>query len=122
MTMALCFTCGHTKFGAICPCPECGIASTGDMNLDIAFSDHRLSVATLGAFGEVVRAIRRVCEDDQLRFWSFIRFVSVNHPDVLGVNMPPEQQAACDAVLTRAHPPPVAVEESEQARYLRDRG
>ena len=112
MTMALCFNCGHTKFGAICPCPECGTASTGDMNLDIAFSDHRLSVATLGAFGEVVRAIRRACDDDHLRFWSFIRFVSVNHPDILGVDQPPEQRAACDAVLADAHPPPVVLEAS----------
>lgn len=117
--MALCFSCGHTKFGAICPCPECNVTSTGDMNLDIAFSDHRMSVATLGAFGDVVRAIRRVCDDDQLRFWSFIRYVSVNHPDVLGVNQSPEQQSACDAVLARAHPPPVSVEESPRNRFCR---
>lgn len=112
MTMALCFNCGRTKFGAICPCPECSIASTGDMNLDITFSDHRMSVATIGAFGEVVRAIRRVCVDDQLRFWSFIRYVSVHHSDILSVEQPPEQLAACDAVLARAQPPQVAVEES----------
>lgn len=120
MTMALCFNCGHTKFGAIVPCPECSVASTGDMNLDIAFSDHRMSVATLQAFGEVVRAIRRVCDDAPLRFWSFIRFVSVNHPDVLGVQMPPEQQSECDAVLIRAHPPAVVFEESEEARFMRE--
>ena len=116
MTMALCFHCGHTKFGAICPCPECSVASTGDINLDIAFSDHRMSVATLGAFGEVVRAVRRVCDDDQLRFWAFIRYVSVHHPDVLGVELPADQRAACDAVLARAHPPPVVVEESAMRR------
>jgi hypothetical protein len=121
VTMALCFNCGHTKFGAICPCEECGVATTGDMNLDIAFSDHRLSVATLGAFGAVVRAIRRVCDDDTLRFWSLIRFVSVHHPDILGVSMPPEQAAACDAVLARTQPPPVVVEESPQARLFRER-
>jgi len=120
MTMALCFNCGHTKFGAIVPCPECNVGSTGDMNLDIAFSDHHISVATIGAFGEVVRAIRRVCEDDQVRFWSFIRFVSVNHSEILGVQMPPEQAAECDSVLARAHPPPVAVEESERERFMRE--
>jgi hypothetical protein len=120
MTMALCFNCGHTKFGAICPCPECTVASTGDMNLDIAFSDHRMSVATIEAFGKVIRALRPVCADDQLRFWSFIRFVSVNYSDVLGVEMPPEREAACDAVLARANPPPVVVEESERARYMRE--
>jgi hypothetical protein len=120
MTMALCFNCGHTKFGAICPCTKCDVASTGDFNLDITFSDHKLSVASLAAFGEVVRAIRRVCEDDQLRFWSFIRFVSVNHSDILGVEMSPEQQAECDAVLARANPPPVLIEESERARFMRE--
>ena len=120
--MALCFNCGHTKFGAICPCPECGVASTGDMNLDITFSDHRMSVATLGAFGEVVRAIRRVCDDDQLRFWSVIRYVSVHHSDILGVEQPPEQQAACDAVLARARPAAVEVEESGLRRARQSSG
>lgn len=119
MTMALCFNCGETKFGAICPCPQCGVNSTGDMNLDIAFSDHWLSVATLGAFGEVVRAIQRVCDDNQLRFASFLRFVSVNHTSILSVTLPPEQQAACDAVLAQAAPPVVVVEESERALALR---
>ena len=119
MTMALCFNCGYTKFGAICPCPECSVASTGDMNLDIAFSDHRLSVATLGEFGEVIRAIHRVCDEDQLRFWSFIRYVSVNHPEVLGVEQPPEQQVECGAVLARADPPPVSIEESGIRRAVR---
>lgn len=120
MTLALCFNCGHTKFGAICPCEECLVATTGDMNLDIAFSDHRLSVATLGAFGAVVRAIRRVCDDDKLRFWSFVRFVSIHHPDILGVSMPPEQAAACDAVLARAQPTPVVVEEPDRVQPLRE--
>lgn len=120
MTMALCFNCGHTKFGAICPCPECQVSSTGDISLDIAFSDHRMSVATIGAFGKVIQAIRKVCDNDQLRFWTFIRYVSVHHDTILGVQLPPEQQAECDAVLARADPPLVAVEESESSRYLRE--
>ena len=120
MTWALCINCGETKFGAICPCPECGVASTGNMNLDIAFSDHRLSRETLAAFGEVVRAIRRVCDDDPTRFWSFVYYISTNHPDILTVNLPAEQQSLCASVLTRAGPPPVAVEESERARFMRE--
>ena len=56
------------------------------MNLDIALGDHRLSVATLGAFGEFIRAIRRVCDEDQLRFRSFIPFVSVDRPGMLCVD------------------------------------
>lgn len=110
MTMALCFNCGHTKFGAICPCPKCNVASSGDMGLDIAFSDHRLPVKTLEAFGDVVRAIRRVCdEDDALRMWAFLRYVSTRHPEILTVEQPPEQRAKCDDVLARADPPPVAM-------------
>jgi hypothetical protein len=119
MTTALCFNCGATKFGAICPCPKCSIASSGDMNLDITFSDHRMSEATLEAFGEVIRAIQRECPDDQLRFWSFIRYVSARHPEILGVTMPAEQQAECDAVLARANPPTIPIEESDRVRLMR---
>jgi hypothetical protein len=120
MTWALCFNCGATKFGALCPCPECAFASTRDTDLDIAFSDHRLSQDTLKGFGAVVASIRRVCDDDQLRFWSFLHYVSTRHPEILGVTMPAEQRDRCEAVVARANPPPVTVEESEQARVLRD--
>lgn len=109
MTMALCFNCGQTKFGAICPCPDCSVASTGDISLDIAFSDHHLSIAALESFGDVVRAIHRVCDDDELRFWSFIRYVSLHHTDILGVELAPEQRKECDEVLARAQPPSVSV-------------
>lgn len=118
MTWALCLNCGATKFGAICPCPDCGVASTGDMNLDIAFSDHHLSVSTLEGFGGVVRAIREVCGDDELRFWSFIHHVSQHHPDVLGVTLSADQFDRCAEVIARANPPPVEVEESDEARIL----
>jgi hypothetical protein len=90
------------------------------MNLDIAFSDHRLSEDTLKAFGAVVASIRRVCDDDQLRFWSFIHYVSTRHPDILGVKMPTEQIERCEAVVARANPPPVTVEESERGKMLRE--
>jgi hypothetical protein len=115
MTIALCFNCGRTKFGAICPCPDCLVNSTGDMGLDIAFSDHHMSTRTLEAFGRVVKAIARVCDDDQLRFWSFIRYVSVHHPSILGVKLSPEIEAECDAVLARALPPAVVVEEPDRS-------
>lgn len=113
MTWALCLNCGATKFGAICPCPECQVTSTGDMNLDIAFSDHRMSKATLGAFGEVVRSLGRVCQNDQHRFWAFIHYVSTHHPDILGVKLSPEARQRCEAIVARAQPPPVTVEEAE---------
>ena len=120
MTWALCFNCGATKFGALCPCPECAAGATGDVNLDITFSDHHMSEATLKAFGEVVRSICRVCEDDQLRFWSFIHYVSTRHPQVLGVDMPKDQRDRCEEVVDRASPPPVPFEEPERARMMRE--
>ena len=80
------------------------------MDLDIAFSDHRMSRATLEAFGEVVRSIRRVCEDDQLRFWSFIHYVSTRHSAVLIVNMPAEYSDRYVEIIARANPPPVRFE------------
>lgn len=122
MTWALCFNCGATKFGAICPCPECSVASTGDMNLDIAFSDHRMSVDSLKAFGAVVRAIRAVCLDEQLRFWSFLRVVSLRHSEILSVRLAPEQARSCDEVLSRADPPVVVVHESIVAYRVKEAG
>ncbi|HEX8198939.1 MAG TPA: hypothetical protein VF590_00525 [Isosphaeraceae bacterium] len=119
--MGLCLHCGETKFGAICPCPACQVASTGDMELDIAFSDHHMAVATLQEFGEVVRAIRRVCQDDALRFWSFISFVSTHHPDVLRVELDPEERRRCDEILARADPPPVVVRDAGITEFLRKR-
>src|SRR3712207_2549830 len=91
MTMALCFNCGETKFGAICPCPKCGVASTGDVQLDIAFSDHHMSKKTIAAFGDAVRAIAAVEADPPVRFWTFIAFVSRRHGDeILKADVPPE--------------------------------
>jgi hypothetical protein len=120
MTWALCFNCGETKFGAICPCPSCQVASTGDISLDILFSDHHMAVETLKDFGKVVRAIRGVCPEDELRFWSFISFVSSHHPEILHVELKPEAAGRCAEVLTRADPPPVVVRESERAALMRE--
>jgi hypothetical protein len=120
VTMALCFHCGQTKFGEICPCPDCRVSSTGNIQLDIAFSDHHLSVATIGAFGEVVRALRRVCPDDKDRFWAFIHYVSTNHPDILHIESPAEEGVRLAQIATLANPPPVVIEESERARFMRE--
>jgi hypothetical protein len=119
MTWALCLNCGETKFGALCPCPACQAGSTGDINLDIAFSDHHMSVETIKEFGEVVRAIRRVCEDDESRFWSFISFVSTNHPEILQVELAPEQAGQCAEILARANPHPVVLRESGRTAMMR---
>lgn len=122
MTWALCLNCGETKFGAICACPACQTESTGDMALDIAFSDHRIAVETIKELGEVVRAIRRVCDDDELRFWSFVAFVSTNLPEILQVDLNPDAATRCGDVLARAQPPPVTMREPPGARFARGPG
>jgi hypothetical protein len=113
MTVALCLNCGGTKPGALCPCPACGAASTGNMGLDTAFSDRRMSPATLAGFGAVVRAIRRVCGDDERRFWAFVHYAATRHPEVLGADLTEGHRRACEAVVEWADPPPVAFERSE---------
>ncbi len=120
MTMALCFNCGNTKFGALLPCPECGAGSTGNMGLDIAFSEHHMSGGSIEGFGKVIRAINQVCDDESPRAKSFIRYVSNEHSDILTMDLPPNEAAECDEVLKRAQPPKVTVEESEEARFRRE--
>jgi hypothetical protein len=107
MTWALCFNCGEIKFGAICPCPKCDVTSTGDMNLDIAFSDHNLTKEALEDFGKVVAAIHAQSEDAELCFWTFIRYISINHSSILGVNLDPDVAKKCDALLSQISLPTI---------------
>ena len=110
MTQALCLSCGNTKFGAIVPCPHCGVASCGDMKTDIAFSDHRLTLASLEALGGVIKAIRPFSEDPTERFWTFMEYISVNHPSFAKVEFQPGIAEKLDAILSKATPPPVVLE------------
>jgi len=99
MTMALCFGCGEVKFGALCPCPRCQLTSTGNVTLDIAFSDHFYTVETLEEFGAVVREIHSVTTDGSTRFWCFIHYVSTNHPSILQAAPPAELRTAVEDAL-----------------------
>ncbi len=105
----MCLNCGSTKFGALCPCPACQAGATGDFNLDIAFSYHRLSWPTLERLGAVIKAIAGRTDDQELRFWSFIEYVSRNHPDILSVELRPEARERVEAVLSGLDVPPVEV-------------
>lgn len=113
MTWALCFNCGEIKFGAICPCPKCNVNSTGDMNLDIAFSDHNMTKATLEEFGKVVGAIHAQSDDSELCFWTFIRYVSINHPSILGVELEPDIAQKYDKLLSRVSLPTLTLAASQ---------
>ena len=113
MTWALCLNCGDVKFGAICPCSGCGVESTGDMSLDIAFSDHHLGKETLEQFGAVVKAIHDVCDDDELCFWAFILYVSDNHPDILAAEIKPDLMQRVEQLLGGVALPVVTVREGQ---------
>lgn len=117
MTWALCLNCGAVKFGAICPCPKCQVASTGDMMLDIAFSDHHMGKETLHEFGEVIATLHQATSDETLRFWTFIRYISVNHPSILGVELNAEVQQQCDALLAQVELPPVTMRPSPREQW-----
>jgi hypothetical protein len=114
MTLALCFTCGETKFGAICPCTKCGVPSTGDMSLDIAFSDHNMSVKTLEDYGNVVRELNRRTQEPAVRFWTFIKFVSDSPDAILHAEPPAELRERIEHVLSLGPLPEVKVEKSPQ--------
>jgi hypothetical protein len=107
MTWALCLNCGEVKFGAICPCPRCNIASTGNMSLDIAFSDHHLSKDSLGQLGKVVEAIHRGSSDKELCFWTFIHYIATAHPSILGVELEPAMRSRAEQLLGGLQLPPV---------------
>jgi len=114
MTLALCFRCGNVKWGAICPCDRCGLDSTGNIQLDIAFSDHHLSREQLQFFGSVVEAIRKVSDDERACFWTFIRYVSTHHPSILTAKTPDEFVDRVNEIVARVDwpgtgaPPPAA--------------
>lgn len=107
MTTALCLHCGETKFGAFCPCHACKAPATGDHNLDIAFSDHRIPVTNLEQLGNVIRTINTATDDPDTRFWTFISYVSRNHNELLSATPPTELQEHIDRVLSSIDLPSV---------------
>src|SRR5260370_11299722 len=49
MTMAVCFHCGATKFGAFVPCPDCSAMPQDEeqLALSLAMTDHYFDVPSL---------------------------------------------------------------------------
>jgi hypothetical protein len=103
MTMALCLNCGTVKFGAICPCPRCSVASTDNIQMDIAFSDHHLPLKKLEELGGVLKRIAKVCGGDaQLRGMSFLAYVTDREPGILRIELKPEHVDRVKRVLEQA--------------------
>jgi hypothetical protein len=114
MTMALCLNCGDLKFGAICPCPVCEAKSSGDMSLDIAFSDHNYSEKTLAELGKVIKAIHAVSDDPQECFWAFLEYISRYHPSILSITLQDDMPERVARILDAIAIPQVTLEPSWQ--------
>ena len=54
MTLAVCFKCGHLKFGSFCPCDECAERprTEHELIISMAMSDHFLDRSTLEQIGQ----------------------------------------------------------------------
>ena len=109
MTWALCFSCGHIKHGAICPCPKCAIRSTGDTEIDILFSDHFMALSTLKQFGQVVNIINKHTDNNEERFWTFLYYISETHSDILKVDLPAPIAPQIQRLYPELEFPPVEV-------------
>ncbi len=110
MTMALCLNCGDLKFGALCPCPACNAGPSGDVDLDITFSDHQYSEETLEEFGNVIKAIQNASPDDPVeRYWAFLQYVSIHHPSILTIDLNEDIAKRVERVLAAISVPPIAL-------------
>lgn len=74
MTWAMCLKCGEIKGGALIPCSKCESPATGNLALDLAFSDHRMAREQLLELGLIVGEIHRVCEDESLCLWTLLQY------------------------------------------------
>ena len=86
----------------------------GDQQLDIAFTDHFLSSQTLEAFGSFVEQVAAATSDPRVRFWSFIRFVSDQHSDILTAEVPEDWREQVEEVLSSLDLPKIVVEQVEK--------
>src|SRR4051812_46741396 len=94
MTWAMCLNCGDIKCGALIPCSHCEAPATGNLALDLAFSDHRIPREKLLELGAVVGEIHRVCQDQSLCLWTFLQYVSLHHPKILAIDLKDETKDA----------------------------
>jgi len=105
--MALCLNCGDIKFGAICPCPACNVASCGETEVDIMFSDHFHATESLEEAGAVIKAIRNAATDSNESHWAIMQYLSTQFPDILTVRLKEPMQQRVSQLLGSIALPPV---------------
>jgi hypothetical protein len=88
MTTALCINCGTFKVGAFNVCSSCGCVPTGNIDLDLAFTDHYLSEETLCQFGDLIRTLHSETEDEGLAFRAMALLQKADLPAIQVVDNP----------------------------------
>jgi len=101
MTMALCFNCGNIKFGALTSCDECGYDPNNELLRDVSirFSDWFLNDDDFNLYSSVIKQIHLSCHENDLCLWTFLRFMSVNYPSILSVDMSVDLVIQSDEIL-----------------------
>lgn len=113
MTWALCHGCGCTKFGAIVPCPECHLDSTGNFEMDVRFSDHHISHRTIDEFGAILKRIYASTDDPNFGHYAFLVHVADRYPDMgLGIGKDSSGLGKAREFLANLDLPPVTLEPS----------
>ena len=113
MTWAMCLSCGDIKCGALIPCSKCEAPATGNIALDIAFSDHRIPREKLLELGSVVSEIHRICDDESLCLWTFLQYVTLHHPAILEIDLKDQAKDAVENILARLKTPTLSVTSGE---------
>lgn len=112
MTVALCTNCGNLKFGALLPCKDCGCGCSGNMDLDIAFTDHHVTDETLRGFGRVIQHLGKNTDDEAVRFWAFMKYVSDHYPEIIFADIPRKYRQAVASLLSQTELPEIMIEDS----------
>jgi len=99
MSLALCLKCGNIKIGAFNECDKCGSPSTGNEDLDIQFSDWKLSVENIDFFSNIIQNISNMCSNKKIVFWTFLAYISKEHNEILEVEVPEEYQKDVESLL-----------------------
>ena len=106
--------CGGIKFGALVPCPDCEAPATGNLDLDIMFSDHNISEPKLRELGEVIKEIAKVAPNDAVTFWTFIRYISEHQSHILSAEVPQAIAAEVEQTYNAITFPDISLEDSEE--------
>jgi hypothetical protein len=100
------------KSGVLLPCKKCSYGSTGNSDLDIAFTDHYLTEETLRGFGKVIQCLHKNSEDEAAAFWAFMKHISEYYPEIIFSEIPRQYKAVASTLLEQTELPEVMVEDS----------